>query len=708
MTCLTFACLVLACDIKNIKRLLVSSRYADKGFYMLKFNKAGKWRYVHIDDRVPCRQSGRVHYSRNENPNETFAMLIEKAYAKLHGCYEALVYGTMEITLRDLTPAANVSTIKCDMIPPEGAYNAIWKVLEQAIESEKTVACGRYVVDPYNDSVELRKGIDLGIPYQVVDVCSAKSMPTENLDAMHVAMVLVRVLQPRGRGLFTGRWSRGHSLWVDYPDIGKDLFVRTQEILMQYNLADVKKPLPRDDPSVASSKKDTDSVSKAGSAASKKTLSTGASATDDSKDSVEGEPVDAFSDVKLQLGLSDGEEEADNMSKERRPKNRKNVVEPDCDFLCWIQFEDFVEVFNRVFILDDISWIPNYSSKRFLSTWVVGDYVAGSGGPPSEYLLQSADDALFGSPRRDRKGSSVTKNSASSASKAAFDSTGLNGVNSKDGDSVGNEESDDESEEDGEDGENADPFTDNPMYPFSVTEPTDISVALFQADKRWSAARVADDPLEICVHDFAVRGGRSLACMQYPNAIGFVVMKLSGLKMRITTFKMKKLAGTSLGMTHTNVTSNFIHLLPGRYAIVPFTHEILQYSTEYTLFAQFKKGAVEFEINDILKERPIDQVLSEDEEDEPALSDLPKSDPVQFSIPSEAPDEPWIWKEDSEEQGILSIYEQVGDLAKQLRQLRSHILVMDHEVRELKLRTTEAEKKAKEREEEDNFKMSIR
>lgn len=101
----------------------MSSRYSDQGFYTFKFNKAGKWRYVHIDDRIPCRQSGRVHFCRNDNPNETFGMLMEKAYAKLHGCYESLVYGTMENTLRDLTPVANVSTIKCDSIPPEGNFS---------------------------------------------------------------------------------------------------------------------------------------------------------------------------------------------------------------------------------------------------------------------------------------------------------------------------------------------------------------------------------------------------------------------------------------------------------------------------------------------------------------------------------------------------------------------------------------------------------
>ena len=44
-----------------------------------------------------------------------------------------------------------------------GAYNAIWNVMEQAIEDNKLMACGRYVPDPYNDKVDQRKGIDLGI-----------------------------------------------------------------------------------------------------------------------------------------------------------------------------------------------------------------------------------------------------------------------------------------------------------------------------------------------------------------------------------------------------------------------------------------------------------------------------------------------------------------------------------------------------------------
>lgn len=46
-----------------------------------------QWRYVHIDDRIPCDRKGRPIYAHGKDVNETWVMLLEKAYAKLHGCY---------------------------------------------------------------------------------------------------------------------------------------------------------------------------------------------------------------------------------------------------------------------------------------------------------------------------------------------------------------------------------------------------------------------------------------------------------------------------------------------------------------------------------------------------------------------------------------------------------------------------------------------
>lgn len=62
-----------------------------------------------------------------------------------------------------------------------------------------------------------------------------------------------------------------------------------------------------------------------------------------------------------------------------------------------------------------------------------------------------------------------------------------------------------------------------------------------------------------------------------------------------------------------------------------------------------------------------------------------KVEPV-FSVPEEAPSVVWEWKEDSEEMGILSVYEQVGDLARQLRRLRNEVAAMTKAVADKEFR----------------------
>jgi len=153
---------LLAAQPQYITRIIVSSRFASKGIYTMKFYKAGKWRYVHIDDHIPCRQSGKVHYTRNANPNETFAMLIEKAYAKLHGSYEALSCGLIEQLLQDLTPAAGIRTFRIDELPKVLACDTIWDAMQKAVKKGYLLGCCRLVADSFADNSVFRQGIDLG------------------------------------------------------------------------------------------------------------------------------------------------------------------------------------------------------------------------------------------------------------------------------------------------------------------------------------------------------------------------------------------------------------------------------------------------------------------------------------------------------------------------------------------------------------------
>ena len=132
-----------------------------------------------------------------------------------------------------------------------------------------------------------------------------------------------------------------------------------------------------------------------------------------------------------------------------------------------------------------------------------------------------------------------------------------------------------------------DSFTDNPMYPFSVTEPTSLGIALYQKDRRWNMGRLGDNPRDVLTKQFASRGERLRACLEYPTGVAFLVVKLSGLQHRLTEFKLKKIVGASENVVFSNVSNNLVYLFPGRYAIVPYTHTRLSRSMEYVLHINF-------------------------------------------------------------------------------------------------------------------------
>jgi calpain-5 len=58
-----------------------------EGIYQYSFMKDGVIRNVVIDDYIPCFDNKPVFCSPY-NLNETFGMLIEKALAKVFGCYK--------------------------------------------------------------------------------------------------------------------------------------------------------------------------------------------------------------------------------------------------------------------------------------------------------------------------------------------------------------------------------------------------------------------------------------------------------------------------------------------------------------------------------------------------------------------------------------------------------------------------------------------
>ena len=82
------------------KQVLFGPGY--KGYIEVNLWRYGKWEAVMIDDRLPMKKGNYV-YARCSDPNEFWVALIEKAFAKLHGSYEAIEGGMPIEAMVDLT-----------------------------------------------------------------------------------------------------------------------------------------------------------------------------------------------------------------------------------------------------------------------------------------------------------------------------------------------------------------------------------------------------------------------------------------------------------------------------------------------------------------------------------------------------------------------------------------------------------------------------
>ena len=74
------------------------------GIYDIRLCINGQWRYIRLDDYFPCKFNGDTIYARAHGP-ELWVLLLEKAFAKAMGSYDALRMGWAYEALMDLTGA---------------------------------------------------------------------------------------------------------------------------------------------------------------------------------------------------------------------------------------------------------------------------------------------------------------------------------------------------------------------------------------------------------------------------------------------------------------------------------------------------------------------------------------------------------------------------------------------------------------------------
>ena len=85
------------CDCYFVWQVLDSNQSFDVkegycGAFAFKFFVAGEWKEVVVDDRLPTHK-GKLLFLKNGEGDEFWPCLLEKAFAKLQGCYDGLSGG---------------------------------------------------------------------------------------------------------------------------------------------------------------------------------------------------------------------------------------------------------------------------------------------------------------------------------------------------------------------------------------------------------------------------------------------------------------------------------------------------------------------------------------------------------------------------------------------------------------------------------------